>query len=289
MTGEEIPKARIKRRRLFRLVWIVPVIAIAVAAALVWQRMQDYGPQVTVTFADGAGLRVGQTPVRYRGVQIGEVTGVRLSRDEKNAIVRIRLTKSGAGIARDGSQFWIVRPRVSGFGQISGLATVLSGPEIAVKPGSPDNASKYEFTGLETPPSSIEGGLRIVLRAERPKMRVDAPVYYRGVEVGVVHKLDLAPNALSADVHIVIYPRYATLVREGSTFWDVSGVNVRGGILKGVEVQFESLRAFITGGIEFATPPGTARAKQGTVFFLHDEPKKEWLSWAPKIPLPPEK
>ena len=192
------------------------------------------------------------------------------------------------GIGREGSQFWIVRPRV-GFGQISGLNTVLSGPEIGVKPGKPDEKRQYEFTGLETPPSSIEGGLRIVLRAERPKMRVDAPVYYRGVEVGVVHKLDLAPNALSADIHIVIYPRFANLVREGSAFWDVSGVNVRGGILKGIEVQFESLRSFITGGIEFATPPGTARAKQGTVFFLYDEPKKEWLAWAPKISIPRDK
>jgi len=288
MTGEEIPRARVKRRRLFRLVWIVPVIAIAIAAALVWHRLQDYGPEITVTFNDGGGLRVGQTPVRYRGVQVGEVTGVSLSKDEKSAVVRIRLTKFGEGMAREGSEFWIVRPHV-GFGQITGLSTVLSGPEIAVKPGKTDSARKVEFTGLEAPPAALEGGLRIVLRAERPKMRVDAPVYYRGVEVGVVHKLDLAPNALSADVHVVIYPRYVNLVREGSAFWDVSGVNVRGGILKGVEVQFESLRAFITGGIEFATPPGTARAKQGTVFFLHDEPKKEWLAWAPKLSVPQEK
>jgi paraquat-inducible protein B len=233
-------------------------------------------------------MRVGQTPLRYHGVQVGEVTGVALSKDEKNALVRIRLTKSAEGIAREGSQFWIVRPRV-GFGQISGLNTVLSGPEIGVKPGKPEEKRQYEFSGLETPPSSIEGGLRIVLRAERPKMRVDAPVYYRGVEVGVVHKLDLAPNALSADIHIVIFPRYVNLVREGSAFWDVSGVNVRGGILKGVEVQFESLRSFITGGIEFATPPGTKRVKQDSVFFLHDEPKKEWLAWAPKISVPQEK
>jgi paraquat-inducible protein B len=288
VTGEEIPRARVKRRRLFRLVWIVPVVAIAIAAALVWHRMQDYGPEITVTFADGGGLRVGQTPVRYRGVQVGEVTGVTLAKDEKSAVVRIRLTKSGEGMAREGSEFWIVRPRV-GFGQITGLSTVLSGPEIAVKPGKKENQTKYQFTGLETPPAALEGGLRIVLRAQRPKMRVDAPVYYRGVEVGVVHKLDLAPNALSADVHVVIYPRDVGLVREGSAFWDVSGVNVRGGILKGVEVQFESLRAFITGGIEFATPPGTARAKQGTVFFLYEEPKKEWLAWSPKINIPPDK
>ena len=288
MTGDEIPKARVRRRRIFRLVWIVPVMAIAVAAYLVYYRMQDYGPEITVKFTDGGGLRVGQTPVRYRGVQVGEVTGVALSEDEKFAVVKMRLAKSAANIARDGSQFWILRPRV-GFGQISGLTTVLSGPEIHVRPGRQDAEVKKEFTGLENPPMAMEGGLRIILRGERPKMRVDAPVYYRGVEVGVVHKLDLAPNALSADVHVVIYPRYASLVREGSSFWDVSGVNVKGGILKGIEVEFESLRSFITGGIEFATPPGTARAKPGTVFFLHGEPKKEWLAWTPKIPIPPER
>jgi paraquat-inducible protein B len=288
MTGDEIPKARVRRRRIFRLVWVIPAIALAVAAWLVYQRIDDLGPQITITFSDGGGLRVGQTPLRYRGVQVGEVSGVKLSEDEKKVAVRIRLQKSAAGIAREGSQFWIVRPRL-GWGSLTGLNTVLSGPEIQVIPGKPEAPTKTAFAGLESPPLPIEGGLRIVLRGEHPKMRPDAPVYYRGVEVGVVHKLDLAPNALSADVHVVIFPRYAALVREGSSFWDVSGLNIKGGVLKGVDIQFESLRAFITGGIEFATPPGTARAKQGTVFFLYDEPKKEWLAWAPKIPILPEK
>jgi paraquat-inducible protein B len=286
MTGEDLPKARVRRRRVFRLVWMVPVMALAVAAYLIFNRWQDYGPQVFVTFSDGAGLRVGQTAVRYRGVQVGEVTGVTLSPDEKHAVVRIRLVKSGAGMAREGSQFWIVRPRV-GLGQITGLATVLSGPEINVQPGKPDAPPKTEFAGLESPPSPVEGGLRIIVRGEHPKMRQDAPVYYRGVEVGVVQKIDLAPNALSADVHVVIFPRYAALVREGSAFWDVSGLSVNAGLIKGIQIELESLRSFITGGIEFASPPGTARAKPGTVFFLHDQPKKEWLAWAPKIPIPP--
>ena len=143
MTGDSIPKARIRRRRLFRLIWIVPVMAIAVAAYLVYHRMQDYGPEITVAFSDGGGLRVGQTPVRYRGVQVGEVTNVRLSKDEKKALVRIRLIHSAEGIAREGSRFWIVRPRV-GFGQITGLGTVLSGPEVQVIPGKPDAKEQRE-------------------------------------------------------------------------------------------------------------------------------------------------
>ena len=288
MTGEETPKARIRRRRVFRLVWIVPAMAVAVAAYLIYQRLQDYGPEVKVSFADGGGLRVGQTAVRYRGVQVGEVTGVELSQDEKRAVVRIRLTRTGAGLAREGSRFWIVRPRV-GLGQVTGLATVLSGPEINVLPGKAGEPAKYEFSGLDNPPTTIEGGLQIVLRGEHPKMRADAPVYFRGVEVGVVQKIDLAPNALSADVHVVIYPRFAALVREGSSFWDVSGLNVKAGLLKGLEIELESLRSFLSGGIEFASPPGTPRAKPGTVFFLYSEPKKEWLGWAPKIPIGAEK
>jgi paraquat-inducible protein B len=288
MTADEMPRARVRRRRLVRMVWVVPLIAVAVAAWLVYQRIQDVGPEIVVTFEDGAALRVGQTPLRYRGVQIGEVSGVKLSPDEQHALVKIRLQKDAAQIAREGSRFWIVRQRV-GWGTFSGLNTVLSGPEIQVIPGKPDAPAKTEFAGLDTPPAAIEGGLHIVLRAERPKMRTDAPVSYRGVEVGTVQKLDLAPNALSADVHVLIYPRFAALVREGSSFWDVSGVAVKGGIFKGMQVEFESLRSFVTGGIEFATPPGTKRARPGTVFFLYNEPKPEWLAWAPKLPIPKEK
>jgi paraquat-inducible protein B len=108
--------------------------------------------------------------------------------------------------------------------------------------------------------------------------------------VGLVQQVDLGPNATSADVHVLIFERYAPLVRQGSAFWDTSGVNVKGGLLKGIEVDVESLRAIATGGIEFATPSEKAvRVKPGTVFFLHDAPKEEWLSWLPRIPLPQAK
>ena len=288
MTGEELPKARVRRGRLFRLVWVVPVIAAAIGGWLIFQHLRTFGPEIAITFSDGAGLRVGQTPLKYRGVAIGEVSQVELAPDQKHVVVRARLVRSAASIAREGSTFWIVRPQV-GWGNVTGLSTVLSGPEIQVLPGKTDGEVKREFKGQESAPVGLEtAGMRLVLRAERPmSMRANSPVYYRGVEVGVVQRIDLAPNSTSADVHILIFQRYAPLVREGSAFWNVSGLNLKGSILKGIEVDFESLRALVTGGVEFATPPNSARAKAGTVFFLHEQPKKEWLAWAPQIRIAP--
>jgi paraquat-inducible protein B len=285
--GEELPRARVRRRRLFNLAWVIPIIAAAVAGWLIWERMRERGPEVTITFNDGGGLRVGVTPVKYRGVVIGEVSDVALSEDHKRVLVRARLQRSAEPIAREGAVFWIVRPQV-GFGNVTGLNTVLTGPEIHVLPGKGDTVRK-EFVGLDSAPVGLEtAGLKIILRAERPRsIRPNTPVNYRGVEVGMVQKLELGPNSMSADIHVLIFQRYASLVRQGSAFWDTSGVNVKGGLLKGIEVEIESLRTIATGGIEFATPSEKApRVKPGTVFFLHDKPREEWLSWLPRIPVP---
>ena len=286
MTGEELPKARIRRRRLFRLVWVVPVIALAVAAYLVLQHMRSLGPEIAIRFGDASGIRVGQTPVIHRGVQIGEVTRITLSEDRRHALVKVRLHRSAAPVATEGALFWVVRPQI-GLNQITGLSTVLSGPEIHVLPGKGEQRAA-QFNGLDGPPVGIGAtGLRIVLRAERPKgVRVNTPVNYRGVEVGLVEKIELAPNSTSADMHVLVHSRYAGLVRAGSAFWNASGVQASGGILKGIELEIESLRTLYTGAIEFATPSEKApRVKPGTVFFLHDKPKDEWLNWSPKIAL----
>lgn len=286
MTGEQIPRARVRRRRLFRLVWVVPVIALAVAVYLVWQHMRSIGPEISIRFPDASGVRVGQTPLNYRGVQIGEVTGIDLAEDRRQARVKVRLHKSAAPLATEGALFWIVRPQL-GLNQVTGLSTVLSGPEINLVPGKGGELQK-EFAGLDAAPVALGmPGLRLILRAERPKgVRINTPVNYRGVEVGMVHRIELAPNSTSADLHVLIHSRYANLVRAGSAFWNTSGITATGGILKGIEVELESLRTLYTGAIEFATPTEKApRVKPGTVFFLHDKPKDEWLAWSPKIPL----
>ncbi len=287
MTGEELPKARVRRRRPWlQLMWVVPLVAAAVGAWLVYERVRQNGPEITIGFRDGGGLRVGQTPIKYRGVQVGVVTGMALSEDRERVLVKARLDRAAESLAAEGTVFWIVRPQV-GWGNVTGLGTVISGPEIQAQAGKGEGAAQTAFKGLERAPHPP--GLRIVLKGERPvSLRPGSPVYFRGVEVGTVHEVQLSSNATAAEVHIIVFQRYAALVRTGSAFWNVSGISVSGGILKGIQLELESVRSLVAGGIEFASPEKSPPAKPGTTFFLHDAPRKEWLSWNARINIPRE-
>lgn len=278
------PRAQLRQRRWnFSVVWVVPIVAAIVAGYLVYDRVQELGPTITIKFKDGGGLKVGQTAVQYRGVRIGEVRAIELSEDLQDVLVEVRLHRSANSIAQEGSVFWIVRLG-GGIENLTGLGTVISGPHIEALPGNGEH--KSEFVGLESAPVALEG-LKLVLVAERlESLKVNAPVYYRGVEVGAVQAYQLSGNATTVNVHVFIKKGYEKLVRAGSQFWTVSGVEVRLGLLRGLEVNVQSLRSLVGGGIAFATPDTkTKPAADGTVFPLHKEPKREWLQWAPAIQL----
>ncbi|HEX6005633.1 MAG TPA: MlaD family protein [Burkholderiales bacterium] len=287
--AEPLPEARItKKRWRLSIVWVVPLIAVLTAGVLVYDHLREWGPQITIRFSDASGVRTGQTQLKYRGIPIGDVSAVELSADQHYANVTVRLRHSAKSIAREGSMFWIVRPQV-GLENITGLGTVLTGPEIQVLPGNGNSASS--FTGLEKAPTMVESnGLRIVLRASRlGGVKPNAPVYYKGIEVGTIEDVGLTHDAAAVDIHVVIRKRYARLVRSSSKFWVVGGLDINAGLLKGVDIKLESLKSLLVPGIAFATPDDGAKpAPNGLGFLLYDEPRREWMEWAPKISLPRE-
>jgi paraquat-inducible protein B len=288
-TEEKLPKAKVKPRHWrFSVVWIVPLVAAIVAGYLVFQRMREFGPKITVAFRDVSGVRAGETTVQYRGVVVGEVKAVSLRADQKAALVTLRFKRWATSIAREQTQFWIVRPQFQG-GSITGLGTIVAGPYIEIRPG--EGNERRKFTGLEeTPAATDRNGLKIVLlSAHLGAVKSGSPIYYRGIEVGIVERRELSTNAQTVETHALIQKRYMTLVRAGSKFWNVSGIDVKLGLFRGAEINVESLRSVWGGGVSFVTPtdPGES-VTNGAVFSLYDEPKKEWLEWSPKIEIPPK-
>jgi paraquat-inducible protein B len=286
--SDTLPVARVRRRRpwIVYLVWLVPLLAAVTAGFLLYRWKHEQGPTITIMFSDATGLKPGQTEIRYRGVTVAEVSTVELSPDLKNVAVSARVRRAAADIAREGSIFWVVRPEV-GIETVRGLGTVISGPYIEVFPGSGE--PKTDFVGVERPsPTLGRRGLHLVLATgQLASIRPRAAVYYRGIEVGMVSSTGLSRDGSAAQVHVLIEPRYARLVRLGSRFWSASGVDVSLSLFKGVEINVDSLRSLVAGGVVFATPDGESpAAKEGSTFVLHDKPQKEWLGWTPKITVP---
>lgn len=280
---------RVSRRPSLPLIWVVPLLALAIAGWMIARQLGDRGPEITIHFANGAGIERGQTEIEYKGVSVGKVTDVALREDLGAVVVRARLTKAAAGIARAGSEFWIVQPEVSLSG-VRGLDTLLNGPRIKVRPGQGDPAS--EFRGLDrSPPLEDPGaGRAFVLRTDKlGGLTPGAPVYYRGVKVGSVETTLLANDATAALIRIRVYTPYVDLVRTNTEFWNAGGVSFKLGIT-GAEVRANTLQSILAGGVAFASPPQdplAPTALEGTEFRLHADPQKEWLEWSPRIPIDP--
>ena len=283
MSESSHPTAVIKKRRR----WIWPLIIVTAAAllagVLVSQHLVKRGSIVTLTISDGYGVKAGNT-VRCRGIDVGVVETVRISDDLAGVEMDVRLVPSAKNLARGGTLWWVVRPRL-GLTGVGGLDT-LAGPRyIEVVPG--EGARQTHFAMLEEPPPVAyidPAGLEITLNAaQRGSLAAGAPVIYRQHRIGTVLSVELARDAASSEVRAYVEPEYVSLIRDNSRFWEVSGLAFHFG-LTSFRIELESLQSLLDGGIAVATPdvPG-ASVTTGHRFVLVDRPEDEWLDWRPPL------
>jgi paraquat-inducible protein B len=284
------PKPVIVRanRLRFSLVWIVPLVALLVGAALVVRSLLQTGPLVTVTFRNAEGLEAGRTEVRSKEVVVGRVTKVGLSPDRGRVVATIRLDKSAAQLAVEDSKFWAVRPRVGTAG-ISGLSTLFSGVYIDTDAGE-SKEDRTHFDGLEAPPFVLRGepGRRFVLDAsDLGSLEVGSPVYYRRIRVGRVVGYGLDAKRDKLEVQVLIDPPNHLLVTPDTRFWNAGGIDVSLNA-SGLNVNTESIASLVVGGIAFANPVGAVSAPTaapGTRFALFAD-KRAALAVADGTALP---
>mgnify|MGYP001590482381 FL=1 len=247
------------------------------------------GTEITIKVDRADGLHPG-TAIRYKGLDVGKVEDVDLTSDLQAVMLTARITEVPDKIARVGTEFWVVKPEV-GLIKTSNLETLVTGQYLEVLPASKSAGPQKSFVALKAPPnaSARDEGLSVVLSApRRGSIKPGVPVTYREVTVGKVMSYELGQTADRVLIHILIEPRYASLVRGGSRFWNSSGFGVDFGLFRGATVRTESLETLIDGGIAFATPEGErmgSQARPEQTFPLFDKAEDEWLQWAPKISL----
>lgn len=255
------------------LIWIIPVIALLAAFGVAWQSYSARGPLIVVSFADGSGIAAGETKLKYRDVEVGEVEEVGFSDDLAVVEAHIRLKKSIAPYVDANSVFWIVQPEVTAQG-ITGLSTVLSGIYIEGSWDSDVDQFADTFRGSEVAPliKPGESGLQIAFRTTTNGSLTDnAPILFRGIEVGQVGRAQIARSGAFAITEGLIYEEHRHLINSSTRFWDTSGFEVSIGPA-GAEVDFSSLATLVGGGITFDTfVSGGDTVRDGEVFEVYEE------------------
>jgi paraquat-inducible protein B len=275
---DNLPRATVVPRRSQRIsvVWIVPILAAVVAIGIAIQRIISEGPTITIVFKAAQGVEAGKTFIKYKDVNIGQVTAVQLSSDHSHVEVTAKIDKSAAALMVADAKFWVVEPRVTLSG-VSGLGTLLSGNFIGFEVGKSDKQQR-RFTGLEVPPIITGGqpGRQFVLKAnDLGSLGIGSPIYYRRLQVGQVIAYDLSSDGKAMDIKIFVNAPYDKYVNPGTRFWNASGLDISLGA-GGLNVRTQSLVSVLAGGVAFETPPFAVNAEPAavnTIFTLYsDEP-----------------
>jgi len=268
-----VPDAQTSRKSRWSVqwIWLVPLIAALIGGWLMITSILNEGPVISIVFKSAEGLEAGKTKLKYKDVEIGQVTEVTLSADLKQVIATAELTKDfKAHLVRD-TAFWLVTPRISG-GNVSGLSTVLSGAFIGVAVGKSDQAQR-SFNAMDVPPviQVDTPGREFVLRSnDLGSLSPGSPIFFRRVQVGQVVAFDLDKDGLGLTMRIFINAPYDAFVTENTRFWNAGGIDIKLSA-SGIEMETQSLASILLGGIAFETPADSiesAAAPPETVFEL---------------------
>src|SRR5215468_10358852 len=82
-----------RRRAPLPLVWLVPLVAAVIGGWIAVRAVLDRGPIIMIQFQTAEGLDQGKTRIRYRNVDVGQVSAIALARDHRTVWVTAEMAK----------------------------------------------------------------------------------------------------------------------------------------------------------------------------------------------------
>ncbi len=267
-------KALLQKRLIVSPIWFLPLLALCIGLWLLVSSYRNSGIEVTIHLPGATGVTAGKTKVIYKGIAVGTVTNVMMDKELEGVDITVemdRVTKKG--LVAD-TMFWIVRPEISA-GRISGLDTLVSGAYLTLRMGNSTKPERH-FSGLSIPPpmGADTPGLHIRLKTNTLySLQRGSHVYSSNLQIGKVDDYRLEQDGTIL-LDLFIQPEFSHLIREGTRFWNASGLSVTGDLQRGLSINVESMASLVYGGLTCGTPDSlkdTPAASSHQVFPLYQD------------------
>ena len=272
---DDLPSAVPARSRWARLplIWILPAVVILAGAFVVIHEKLAQGITVEIRFHNAEDLEAHKTKIRYKDVEIGEVSDIHVAKDRKDVIVTAMIHRDSSDYLVEDTRFWVVRSRVSAAG-VTGLGTLVSGAYISIDVGRSTTRSTY-FVGLEVPPivtADLPGRQFILHADDLGSLSIGSLVFYRHIVAGQVVGYALDPGGTGVTIKIFLNAPFDGYITGGTRFWQASGIDMSLSS-DGVKLRTESLTSILQGGVTFRALPGSAMTAVAadTAFTLYSD------------------
>ncbi|MGH7225981.1 MAG: MlaD family protein, partial [Gemmataceae bacterium] len=212
--GREITRTKAAVRRSWwpGWIWAIPVAALLLLGWWTFRTFMNGGEDITIGFDDVHGLKSRNTSVLYRGMQVGSVSGIELTKSGDGVTVTVHIDDGATEFLRTGTKFWL-RGAEPSLSDPSSLSAVLSGPTLVMEPGP--GAKAKHFTGLVHEPV-VSGAHEapqiydVELQGSVGGLKEGQPVKLRGFTVGEVKdvalRYDGKTGAVETSVKLALYP-----------------------------------------------------------------------------------
>lgn len=245
--------------------------------------MKNSSSSITIIFDDVEGVKKDFSQLTYKGVDIGKVTDVSLTSNHK-VKVKALIYDDYDSFAKEGSIFFLKKPRIS-LQEVANLGSTVMAVNIGVIKG--EGKYKNSFVGFDSQPSVSKSHFGTVFKvydSTASSVNVDAPVYYKNVEIGKVLKIDLTTDGSNVVVDCLIWDKYTKFIRTNSEFYDISGFEMKFSIFSDTQVESNTFTSLLKGGLVVVTPHEyNERATTKDSFTLHKTLREDWKTISPSI------
>ncbi|WP_394244393.1 PqiB family protein [Vibrio astriarenae] len=223
---------------------------------------------------DAYGLEVG-TPIKYRGIKVGNVTDINLIKD--SVVFDVLIEGEYSNLIRSSNRFYVAGTASVQFDEqglnvhVPPAKQLLEGSISFLSEGSDKPSTQYSLfksqSHSELAKFNQSGSQKLTLFAdELPPISTGAPLLYRNLQVGSV--VDYSLNKEGVSVTVSIENQYRYLIESDTVFWNRSGVEIDAS-LSGIKVTASPLKTLVNGGIAFDRIQGVTN-KVGKNWKLYD-------------------
>jgi paraquat-inducible protein B len=246
--------------------------------------MKNSTNSITIVFDDVEGLQENFSQLTYKGVNVGKVTKVKLN-EKQQVEVKALIYDDFSSFIKEGTVYYLKKPRIS-LQEIANAGSTVMAVNIGVIKSTSSNI-QTKFDGLEDQPSVDKSHFGMVFKVEdstASSVNVDAPVYYKNVQIGKISKIDLSNDGSKVVIDCLIFDKYTKFVRKNSEFYDISGFEMKFSIFSGSKVESNTFTSLLKGGLVVVTPYEYEEiASSNDKFTLVKTLREDWKSISPSI------